>query len=89
MFFEEKSIQIFQIILIITTNHLDSGVVDEERIADYKSNREQFCTKGKGADFNNAITQMDEYISNPSVCLIFLLNLNICKAIFQIELNVF
>lgn len=52
-------------------NHFNSGVVDEEKIADYTSNREQFRAKGKSPDFKNAIRQMDEYISNPSVCFTF------------------
>lgn len=35
------------------------------------TDREKYMKIGRGAGFNDAVKQMDEYISNPSVCLCF------------------
>lgn len=43
--------------------HFNGGVVDEHEIANYASNREQFCIKAKSSDNKVAISQMNENIS--------------------------
>lgn len=46
-----------------------SGFVDHDKIECYETNRERFISKGRGLDFNDAVKKMDEFISNPSVCI--------------------
>lgn len=44
-----------------------SGFVDKDKIVHYGQNRAKFISKGRGLDFKNAVTQIDEYISDPMV----------------------
>lgn len=37
---------------------------------DYTPNREKFIKKWRGPAFEEAVGQMDEFISNPTVCTI-------------------
>lgn len=41
-----------------------SGLVDNDKIKDYAEHREKMLKKGRGAPFNNAVKQMEEYMSN-------------------------
>lgn len=38
-----------------------------ESIEEYEKNREKFMNKRRGKDFKDAVTEMDEFISNPVV----------------------
>lgn len=42
-----------------------SGFVDKDKIENYSEHREKFVSKGRGTAFMNAVTQMDQYISQP------------------------
>lgn len=46
-----------------------SGFVEPKLVEDYSGNRLKFVGKGKGASFHDAVQKMDEYISNPMVCV--------------------
>lgn len=47
-----------------------SGFVDRDKILDYGNNRERFVSKRRGFAFQNAVKQMDEYVSDSTVCAI-------------------
>lgn len=44
--------------------------MEKKYIEDYERNREKYITKGKGADFREAIRRIDEYLSDPEVSYI-------------------
>lgn len=52
---------------IYTFKRIYSGFVDVDKIVPYEQNREKFIAKGRTLDFKNAVTQIDEYISDPMV----------------------
>lgn len=57
---------------ILISNHYLSGFIDPARIQEYGPNREKYLKKGKGIAFQQAVGQMDEYISDPIVIHIIL-----------------
>lgn len=46
-----------------------SGFVQRTKINDYTQNREKFVKKGRGEAFREAVKRIDEFISNPIVCI--------------------
>lgn len=58
-----------QLFLKFTLLH-HSGFVENDRVKDFSKNREKFVKKGRGAVFNEALEQMDQFISDPVVIII-------------------
>lgn len=46
-----------------------SGFVQKSNIVEYESNRSKYIEKGRGKLFEEAVAQMDEFISDPIVRL--------------------
>lgn len=46
---------------------LNSGFVHKDFVVNYSENREKYIHKGRGNDYKNAVTRMEEFISEPIV----------------------
>lgn len=46
-----------------------SGFASNKDIVEYSANRETYAKKNRGVAFAKAVREMDEYISDPIVCV--------------------
>lgn len=47
-----------------------SGFIDADKMESYLKYREKFVKKGKGKNFQDAVQKCDQFLENPSVCVV-------------------
>lgn len=52
-----------------------SGLVEADKIVDFRSQREKYASKGRGQSFIEAVKRMDEYLSDRKVRFEYMISL--------------